>query len=139
MAQSAQRQRFNPTAGLTQQCKNADGEENRCSDPVNDFDRYQCRNFLAKKNHRHISNHHSQSCPAHHSKKVGILGCKSNGRDLGFIPHFCEEKRNYGGTKNTPAWCCLIFFIIQLVWNQHPARHGNEGDRQHPAQNIRPQ
>ena len=125
------------SAPAQQRCGAQHGKH-RGRHPVHDWQGYQLRDFLAEPDHRRIGNHHAESGAGDDPEPCVILRGQHDGGNLGLVAHLREKEGDHRGTEDAEARVlAIVVILIQFVGYQHPGRHGQEGDPEHPAQHVR--
>src|SRR3989338_601307 len=110
------------------------GGEGARGHPANQVQRQAFGGKVAGQYHWHIGQQHAQGRAYDHQYEVRVLGGEHHVRDLGLVAHLGEKERDQGGQEGAVAFETGAFVIVQLVRNQGPERHGDEGCGEGPAQ-----
>ena len=62
-----------------------------------------------------------------------------HGGNLGFVTHFGQKEGDQGRAEHAEFFGDLHFLVFDLVGNHGPDCHGDEGQAEHPAQDVRAQ
>src|SRR5690606_33423832 len=75
----------------------------------------------------------AQGAAPHHGDQAVVAGGQRHGGDLGLVTHFRQEEQRNGGRQHAQAAHWRRRFV-ELVGDQQPAGHEQEGNPQQPLQ-----
>ena len=112
--------------------------EDRRRDAAHPHHRNLLGDLFAEVDGGHVRDHHPERRPHDHPDGLGRVARRHGDRgDLGLVPHFREEEEHDGRPEDAVALRPLLVFVVfDLVGNQNPHGHREEGDDEDPAQEF---
>ncbi|KAI1693650.1 hypothetical protein Ddc_22629 [Ditylenchus destructor] len=92
--------------------------------------------LVAQPDDRRIGQHHAQRGAGHHPQVGVVLGRQHHGGDLRLVAHLGEEEGDHRGAEDAEVRGARGIVVVELVGDQHPDRHGDEGQAQDPAHDV---
>lgn len=84
----------------------------------------------------HVRDQHAQRRAGHDQQRLRVVSGHRDGRDLRLVAHLGQEEGDQRRAEHAEPAVDAGVLVVELVGDQHPGRHAEEGQAERPAQHF---